>query len=535
MIETGQPMHFYDASKLAKMEITVKDNQLGIVKTLDDSDIHLHKEDIVITCDGKHIGLAGIMGGDDSKIDESTQGIVIEAAQFSPSQIRHTSRRVNLMTEASLRFQKGLDLNAAHKAVMRSVQLLIELAEAQAIESTVISGTPKTPEKIVKVHPLHINELLGDVYPLEKDLEIFSALGFRPVLDGEMIVCTIPTMRLDIDVAQDLIEEVGRFVGYQDLPGTLPEMPMTQGGYDDRQKLRNKIRALCVGFGMNEIITYTLVNKAKTIQGVYPLEDPQALISPLSDEREYVRNNLLNSVLETVVYNQSHKIKDFQLFEISTLSQSDLVQERLALVQSGSITINRWQKETREADFYSLKGIVETILSENGYSLSRLRYEALSDHPFFHPYQSVKVTLDKTVLGILGRIHPSLAQQLGIESILMAELNLEPLMKTKTAKIKYNPVVKVPMVMRDLALVVKEDITAGQIEKIITDAAKTLVKSVEVFDVYTGEHIEKGKKSLAISIAFQAADHTLNDEEIQTHFNVILDALKKQTEAILRT
>jgi phenylalanyl-tRNA synthetase beta chain len=417
---------------------------------------------------------------------------------------------------------------------MRSVQLLIELADAKDIESTVIYGTPTTKEKIVKVTPQHINDLLGDIYPLEKDLEIFTALGFRPVLEGDSIVCMIPTSRLDIDVAQDLIEEVGRFVGYKDLPGTLPQMPMTQGGYDERQKLRNKLRALCVGFGMNEIVTYTLVNKDKTVEGVYPLEDPQFLISPLSDEREYVRNNLLNSVLETVAYNQSHKIKDFQLFEISTLSHIGLCQERIALVQSGSITINRWQKETREADFYSLKGIIETLLTENGYSASRLRYEPAEDHPFFHPYQCVKVTLDKTVLGLLGRIHPLLAQKLGIDSILMAELNLEPLLKTKTAKIRYNAVVKVPVVVRDLALVVSQSVSAGQIEKVISDAAKTLVKSVEVFDVYTGEHIEKGKKSLAISIAFQAADHTLNDEEIQTHFNAILEALKKNTDASLR-
>lgn len=534
MIETGQPMHFYDAAKLAKPEIIVKDNLLGIVKTLDDSDIHLHKEDIVITCDGKPIGLAGIMGGDDSKIDEATTGIIIEAAQFSTAQIRHTARRVNLMTEASLRFQKGLDLNAAHKAVMRSVQLLIELADAQAIEETVFAGMPSTPEKTVKVHPQHINDLLGAVYPLQTDLEIFGALGFRPVMDGESIVCTIPTWRLDIDVAQDLIEEVGRYVGYADLKGTLPELPMTLGGYDPRQRLRNKIRALCVGFGMNEVITYTLVHESKTQEGVDVLEHPGALISPLSDERQYVRNNLLNSILETVVYNQSHKIKDFQLFEISTLSQIDRCQERLALIQSGSITINRWQKQSREADFYSLKGVVETLLAENGYNPARLSYEPVSDHPFFHPYQSVKVILDKTDLGLMGRIHPVLAQKLGIDSILMAELNLEPLLKAKTAKVRYNAIVKVPSVVRDLALVVDQSVSAATLEKVITDAAKTLVKAVEVFDVYTGEHIEAGKKSLALSITFQAEDHTLNDDEIQAAFALILEALKAKTGAGLR-
>ncbi|KAF0226646.1 MAG: phenylalanyl-tRNA synthetase beta subunit [Erysipelotrichaceae bacterium] len=534
MIETGQPLHFYDAAKLAAPEITVKDNRLGIVKTLDESEIHLHKEDIVITCQGKHIGLAGIMGGDDSKIDESTHGIIIEAAQFSPSQIRHTSRRVNLITEASLRFQKGLDLNAAHKAVLRSTQLLIELADAKEIETTVVYGTPTTDEKIVKVHPQHINDLLGDVYPIEKVMEIFRVLRFSPKFEDQMIVCQIPTTRLDIEVAQDLIEEVGRFVGYHNLKGTLPLMPMTLGGYDQRQQLRNNIRSLCVGFGMNEIITYTLVNKDKTVEGVSPLANPQALISPLSDERQYVRNNLLNSVFETVIYNQSYKMKDFQLFEVSTLSHIDHTQERLALVQSGNITINRWQKETREADFYSLKGIIEQLLVENGYAIGRIRFDAIQDHPFFHPYQSAKVFLDKTELGMMGRIHPLLSQKLGIDSILMAELNLEPLLKTKVAKIKYNSIIKVPSVLRDVALVVEQSVSASQIEKIITEAAKPLVKSVEVFDVYTGEHVEKGKKSLAITIAFQATDHTLNDDEIQTHFAKIIEALKTQTGAILR-
>lgn len=535
MIETGQPLHFYDAAKLTELEITVKDNLLGIVKILDESEIHLHKEDIVITSQDKPIGLAGIMGGDDSKIDESTKGIIIEAAQFSAAQIRHTSRRVNLITEASLRFQKGLDRNAAAKAVMRSVQLLVELADAQALEHTVVYGVPVSPEKIVKVHPQHINDLLGDVYPLTKVIEIFTALRFQPKMEGAMIACQIPSYRLDIDVAQDLIEEVGRFIGYHNLPGTLPLMAMTLGGYDERQRLRNRIRSLCVGFGMNEIVTYTLVHQDKTLEGVYPLENPQILISPLSDERQYIRNNLLNSVLETVVYNQAHKIKDFQLFEISALNQVGASQERLALIQSGSITINRWQKETRKADFYSIKGIIEQLLNENGVHLNRVHFEPINDHPFFHPYQSVKVSLDKTTLGIMGRIHPHLAHQLGIDSIIMAELNLEPIYKAKSAKIKYNPIIKVPIVIRDLAVVVDLEISVARIEKIIFDAAKAWVKDVEVFDLYTGEHVEKDKKSLALSITFQATDHTLSDEEIQSHLMRIIEALKVQTGAVLRS
>jgi phenylalanyl-tRNA synthetase beta chain len=533
MIETGQPLHFYDASKLAKLEIIVKDHLRGIVKTLDESEIRLHHDDIVITCDGHAIGLAGIMGGDDSKIDESTTAIAIEAAQFSPAQIRHTSRRVNLMTEASLRFQKGLDPMAAAKAVERSTALLVELANACDLEETVVYGQPDPAPKQVSVTPQHVSALLGTPVSLETMLDIFTRLHFEPVFDGETIVCTIPSTRLDITVAQDLIEEVGRFVGYADLKGTLPVMPMTVGGYDERQTLRNRIRSLCVGFGMHEIITYTLVHAEKTMDGVHPIDHPDSLISPLSDERQYIRNSLLPSVLETVAYNQAHKQADFQLFELSALTHTRINEERVVLIQAGKQTLNRWQHTDRSYDFYSLKGLVEVILDELGFSPQRISWVPIADHAFFHPTQSVKVVLDRTDLGILGKQHPLAAKALGMEPVFMAELNLEPLLKAKTAKIKYTAINKAPVVVRDLALVVERSVTASQIEKTIADAAKSHLLSVEVFDVYTGDRIDAGKQSVALTLRLQG-EMTLTDAEIAQTMSAITEALEHKLNAALR-
>ncbi|MEI7667958.1 MAG: phenylalanine--tRNA ligase subunit beta, partial [Erysipelotrichaceae bacterium] len=285
MIETGQPLHFYDGHKLSKPEIIVMDHCKGYVTTLDESKIELNLEDIVITSNQINIGLAGIMGGDDSKIDESTKSIIIEAALFNPARIRHTSRRVNLITEASLRFQKGLNPLGAKQAIMRATQLLIELANAFEVEETVTYGKTDETLKQVSVTHNHIETLLGTSVDLDSIMDIFKRLGFEPQVKDKQIISTIPSYRLDITVSEDLIEEVGRFIGYTDLVGTLPVMASTLGGYDDRQILRQRIKANLVGAGLHEIVSYTLVSQEKTEIGFEPLANPLRLISPISDER----------------------------------------------------------------------------------------------------------------------------------------------------------------------------------------------------------------------------------------------------------
>ena len=534
MVETGQPLHFYDASKLSKLEIIVKDQQVGKIKTLDESELELELDDIVITSNNTPIGLAGIMGGDDSKIDENTKSIVIEAAQFDPTRIRHTSRRVNLLTDASLRFQKGIDPMATYKAMDRAVELLVQYADATLIEETQVHGNVKLDLKKVSVKHSHIENLLGTRVSLEDCVEIFERLYFNPSVDGETITCTIPSYRLDIDVAEDLIEEVGRIIGYADLAGTLPVMPSTQGGYNPRQQVRQKIRQLAVGFGMNEVITYTLVHEDKCKEGVYPLENPARLMSPLSEERRYVRNNLLTSLLDTASYNQAHKIKDFQIIEISNLNTMQENQERLALILSGNHEVSIWQKQNLPYDFYSAKGIVERVLFELGFASSRIKFESNETSDFFHPLRSAVVTIDKKIVGVIGEIHPKVAKRYDVSTVIMGEIILEKLLELKTAKIKYSPINKLPSVVRDIALVCEESTLASDIEKVIRSVSKDMIQSVTIFDVYQGDKVEKGKKSIALKVVYQAPDHTLSEEEITNLYQKTIEACKKGLNAELR-
>lgn len=534
MVETGQPLHFYDASKLSKLEIIVKDHQTGKIKTLDESELELEQDDIVITSNSTPIGLAGVMGGEDSKIDENTQSIIIEAAQFDPTRIRHTSRRVNLLTDASLRFQKGIDPMATYKAMDRAVELLVEYAGANLIEETQIHGRVITDLKKVSVKHSHIEALLGTRVSLDECVDIFKRLYFNPSVDGEVISCTIPSYRLDIDVAEDLIEEVGRIIGYADLKGSLPVMPSTQGGYNPRQQVRQRIRQLSVGFGMNEVISYTLVHEDKCKEGVYPLENPARLISPLSEERRYVRNNILTSMLDTVSYNQAHKMKDFQIFEVSNLNTMKETQERYAFVLSGNHEQSIWQKQITAYDFYSAKGIVERVLFELGFASSRVKFESNEGSEFFHPLRSAIITVDKKVVGVIGEIHPKVAKRYDVTSVIMGEIIVEKLLELKTSKIKYTSINKLPSVVRDIALVCEESILASDIEKVIRSVSKDMIQSVTIFDVYQGDKVEKGKKSIALKVVFQAADHTLSEEEITSLYQKTIEACKKGLNADLR-
>ncbi|MGB7595641.1 MAG: phenylalanine--tRNA ligase subunit beta [Erysipelotrichaceae bacterium] len=535
MCETGQPLHFYDLAKIPNREITVKDGLTSSVKTLDESSIPLLNDDLVITSGGVPIGLAGIMGGDDSKIDEATTGIIIEAALFSPVRIRNTSRRVNLQTEASLRFQKGLESQMPDKAMHRAVELLIELADAQDLEATVEYGKPDFTLKQVSVTHAHIEALLGIKVALSKCVELLGRLHLNPTVAGDVITCTIPSYRLDLTIAEDLIEEVGRLVGYDATAGTLPIMATVSGQLDDRQKQRRRIRALCTGFGMNEAITYTLVSKNKINTAVLPLGEAYEILSPLSDERRYVRVGLLPSLLETAAYNTAHKIKDFMLYEISAISALDKKEERLAFVLGGNITHSLWQNHGFAVDFYTGKGLLEAIANELGFDAARLRYVTPTiELDTFHPFRSAEVYLGKQRLGIIGEIHPKRAKELGVGALVIAEVNLELFLSQKASKIKFSVLNKFPVVQRDLALVMDEGVAAGTIEGVIKKAGKALVKEVRFFDIYTGSHVEAGKKSLALSVFYQADDHTLEESEITLLHNKILEALEKELGAKLR-
>ena len=536
MLETGQPLHFFDLGKLEKEEIIVRDDLNCEYTALDEVTYSIEPGDIMITVNEKPVAIGGIMGGDDSKIDENTKGILIEAAEFNSVSIRNSARKFNLNTDASIRNSKNIEPNAPYAAMDRAVQLLIEYADAKGIEETASSCSKHIEKVEFDVSLTRINALLGTTFSKEAVMDVLSRLDLSPVNDNDTIHVTIPSYRQDLRIEADIAEEVIRMIGFDDLPSTMPVMPSTVGALTSRQKLRRKLREIMVEQGYYEAETYTLVSEDKLKDAIMPLDSHVALASPMSEDRKLVRTSILPSLLESASYNAARSIKDIPLFEISNVYSVDKVEERMAVVLSGSLQKCRWQKFDVKADFYTMKGLVQAILSQLGYAETRISWKKNDqDQNHFHPYQSASIFLGKDELGIVGKIHPLMAKDYGVsDDLVMCELNLEVIMNNKAGKIKFDPISKYPQVSRDLAFVVKDEIAVKDILQAIKKHGKGIVQNVEVFDVYRGEHVAKGYKSIALSILFQSADHTLKEEEINTVFNAILATLENDVDAQLR-
>lgn len=537
MIETGQPLHYYDLSKLPHHEITVVDDVDMMMQALDGIDYEIKKGDLLITTGGVPTGIAGIMGGEESKIDENTTSIFIEAAAFNAVSIRNTSRRLGLATEAASHFIKGLEPLSQIKAVDRSVQLLSELAEASGFEENVMVGSIDYTAKTVTETLTHCNTLLGTDFAMEDVLKVLTELNLSPVQDGDSFTCTIPSYRTDLNIREDIDEEIIRMLGYEGLKKTLPTMEATVGELTPVQKARRTVRSTLTGLGLSEAITYTLVSGAAIDDGsLMSFGDAVELASPMSEERRYVRTALLPKLLECLSHNAAHKNENVNLFEISTVYAVGDCQERIGLVMSGNLLASKLHKIEVASDFYTLKGVLEALLKQLGITSNRLAYkENTEDTHNFHPYRSACIYLGKQLLGVMGEIHPSVIKEMGLpKGSVYAEIRLDLLMDVKLSKVKFKPIAKYPSVKRDIALVVKSDVQAQQLSAVISKAGKALVKNIDVFDVYEGEHVEKGYKSVALSIVYQADDHTLTEQEITTVHTSILNALEKSTGAVLR-
>lgn len=540
MLETGQPMHFYDKNALPHQEITVKDNLDTDYTTLDGETYHLQANDVVITSNGQPIGIGGVMGGNDSKVEDNTQGIIIECASFDHVSIRNTARRLNLNTESSIRYQKGIEPLAAKKAIDRAVDLLIQYADAKDFEQTVEFGSDHYEEKTITCTVEQLNHRLGTDFAKEEIVDVFARLNLEPTVEGTTITVKVPSTRQDLEGMADLSEEVIRMIGYDRLPSTLPVMEMTEGKLNPQQRQRRFIQTFLCENGLQDAITYTLVSSAKKENAIFSTGDALELPTPLSEERRYLRTSILPSLLESAAYNHSRGNKGVNMFEISELTSTQGVIEHLAIVLTGAMNENRWLKTSTPADFYTLKGLVETILERSGISENRLFFKPnQKDTTHFHPGRSAEVYIGKDLIGLMGEIHPLYANEVGLKHAVMAELDLDQILNTKKSKIRFTPVSKYPAVYRDLAFVVEKDLPASKIVEVIKRSGKlgkeSIVKNVDVFDVYEGEHVGEHEKSIALTMTFQSDVQTLDDKTITTIFNSIIDAIVNQCKATLRS
>jgi phenylalanyl-tRNA synthetase beta chain len=530
MLEMGQPMHAFDLEKLAGRKIIVRNAQEGEkITTLDEVERTLNESILVIADQDRAIGIAGIMGSSNSEIDENTKTLVFEGANFQPVNIRLSSKKLGLRTEASGRYEKGIDTELAETALERACNLVQLLGAGEVVGGKKdIYRIPKQ-NRHIKLDTDKARKFIGADISTEKMKEYLEALEFS--VDSNFNV-TVPTFRDDVEGEADVIEEITRIYGYENIPSKLMDTTFTQGGKTYKQKLIDKAKNILTAQGLYEVFTYSFVSPGVfnkiNLKAENPMRNAIKLINPLGEEQSIMRTTLLPNIMEVIARNYNRKVETGHFFEISKvylteeLPLSDLAEERevLTVGMYGNI------------DFFDLKGIVENLMED----LNIKTYRILSsNHDSMHPGRTAELIINNKRIGWLGEAHPDMLDNYGVPvRAFVAELNFDEITNQSNPEIKYRSLPKYPSVSRDIAVVVDEDITAGQIEEIIRNKGGKTVEDVKLFDIYRGSQIEKGYKSMAYAITYRSDEKTLTEEEIAKVHNKILNSLANQVGASLR-
>ena len=527
MLELGQPLHFYDADKLGNKLVVRMAEDGEKLTTLDNVERTLTSEDIVIADATHGVGLAGVMGGLETEVESDTKNIIIESAIFDSVKVRKTSKKI-VRSEASNRFEKGLDPERTTMAIERACKLLEEYAGGTVVTGTVEYDKTNNKEKEIEITFKNINDVLGTVIPNEEILNVFRKLGFTYKVNGEKIKVIVPTRRLDISIKEDLIEEVSRIYGVDNIEGKLPIVPMRKGSYDKTQReIRNKMIAL----GLKETLTYVLIND-KEVNG-YTLDkfEPLKLLDPITEDRNTLRYSMIPSLYKVYEYNKAREQKDISIFEIGKgfYKKGEVYGEdtKLCVLMSGKYSTGL--NNNKNVDFYVIKGIAEEVLDYLGYA-GRYSFMKQEMPKEMHPGQSAMINVNGSNIGMIGKIHPSVTK----DDVYVLEINLDELFTKKVGKMKYKEFSKFPSINKDIALVVDKKAVSKDIEKVIKSAGGSLLTNIEVFDVYTGVGVEIDKKSIAYSLTFSDMKKTLTDEEINGLMDKIIDAVSKKCGAELR-
>lgn len=541
LLEYGQPLHAFDFSAVKDGIIDVryaKENEILI--TLDEQERKLDPEMLLITDKEKALALAGVMGGANSEILPETTEVLLESAYFNSLSIGRTARKLDLRSEASNRFEKGVDPNRIYAAVNRAAELLVEIAGAKIIGDIYEAKASESVEQEVPFNPDKQNRIIGTEMTIEEMLDIFRRLGFSIKETREGLFVQVPTRRGDISIEEDLAEELARIYGYENIPTTLPVGVYTRGHLTAKQKLTRRVKNNLESSGLYEVITYTLVSK-KSIErrnNLYPTLQPIKLLTPLSEEREYLRTQLLSSLLEVAEYNANRQMSDVQIFEIGTVfsegsNDSDLpVTEHkiLAALLMGELP-RHWTGESETVDFYYAKGVVEELFRELG--LTDIEYTGAKVEGY-HPGRAAEIIYKGKRIGYIGEAHPNVAEEYDLKRVYLFELDYNLIGEIASLEIEYNRLPRYPAVERDLAVVVNVEISNHEVASLIRNTARDLLEDLELFDVYTGSQLGKEKKSLAYSLTFRSKERTLTDAEINAISLKIIAELEGRLEAEIR-
>ena len=517
MLEFGQPLHFFDKDTLGD-HILVKDAKEGEeVVTLDGKRRVLRSSDIVITDGSKPVCIAGVMGGENTEVTENTKNILIEAAIFDSVSIRYTAAHLDLRSEASIRYGKGLNYEYTLMAINRACHLLEKYAGAKVLSGMVRHDVVDKSEKVVEFRPEQVDKMLG-IRITEEDMKFeLERLDFPYTIRDGVFRVVIPKRRLDVDPnVNDIAEEIGRLYGYQKLVSTLPKVGIRRGEYVGDVKYRKAVSKRLRSLGFNEVKTYTLVSPEMSSHFDYEGKEKAILPNPMSVDKSVVRTTLIPSLLQVYQYNKARKVEDVAIYEVAkTYDKSYQEESKIAFLMQGDYVVNPW-KSSVSCDFYLMKGFVEDILCYFGF---QNRYQFVNASlPDMHPGKSCQILIDRKPVGILGQVHPRVCK----DEVYVCEISLQALMQ-HVKPLKFKEASKYPTIAKDVAFVVDKDVISCDIEATIKKAGGRLLQSIEVFDVYEGEHVAEGKKSIAYNLLFMADDRTLTDEEVMKVFDQIID------------
>jgi len=543
MLELGQPLHAFDFDTLKHGRIIVRQARPGeTIVSLDGNERKLSQEMLVITDPSGPVAVAGVMGGLATEVTDQTGTVLLESAYFNPVSIRRTSRALGLRSESSSRFEKGIDITGCRRAADRAARLLAEMGAGEAAPGAVDNYPGRTAPRTVVLRPERVDYVLGLAVPPQEAVNILTGLEFQVKDSGKELLVTVPGHRVDVSLEEDLIEEVARIYGYNKIPYSLPYGPSTQGARTPEQELKARVKDVLSALGLYEVVTYSFTGPAYLDRAGVPQDSPLRKVirvqNPLSEEQSEMRTMLLPGLLEALSRNASRRVTDLAVFELGKVflpSRESLPEERPVLAAAAmGVAPAGWNRPGQPYDFYYFKGMLETLFDRiglSGYSLERESRSGL-----FHPGKSARVVSGERIIGVVGELHPEALENYDLpKSAVGMEIDFGVLAELAGKPRRYRSLPKFPGIDRDLAVVVRQEIAARDIIRVIRKYGGQYLQEVGLFDVYRGKQVKEGHQSLAFSLKFRADDRTLTDQEINAPVSAVSEALTKEFAAELRS
>jgi len=532
MLEYGQPLHAFDYDLLTGKEIIVRRAREGeTITTIDEIERKLPADTLVIADSNRAVAVAGVMGGSESEVGPNTKNIMLESANFNAVSIRRTSKLLSLVTESSYRFERGVDPGITDEAAKRAAELMQELADGEISQGIVDVFPGKSEPRVIFVRPERVNWLLGTNLDVKKMTACLEALQFSTKLAGGGIEVTVPTFRPDVEQEVDVIEEIARIYGYENLGVTLPSAAVE--GKDSREGLfTQRLRGILMACGMQEVLTHSLIDpQSVQISGL--LEESLAIRNPLSEDTSRLRTALAPNLLHVISRNRSVGQKDISIFEIGKVYHwlevgAPTEHRSLAVAMTGSQWSCAWNldKDALNADFYLAKGALERIF--DCLHVSGVVFEPIQ-HPMLHPTRAARIVVNGTELGVLGEVSSEVLDKLDIRGrVYVFEIDVDRLMILTPEAVGYKPLPRFPAVYRHLAVVVKQEVPYAEVKRLVVESGGEIIEDVELLDVYTGTQIKEDERNLTLSIIFRSSERTLTDEEVAGVLEAIKASLVKE-------